>query len=421
MTEVKQPMRFHVVSLPHTNTTTAFSACAYTEKVRKFCNMMHDLGHEVILYAGQENEARCSEHVPCIDESLRAESVAGKHYTEASWDISLPHWMIFNATVTREIKRRQKPQDFICVIAGKCHQSIANQFPHLMTVEFGIGYSGTFSNYRVYESYAWMHTCYGESTTEATSIDGHAFHAVIPGYLDPKEFIFKDEKENYALFVGRLIDRKGIHVAALAAQHAGIELIAAGPGVAPKGVTHVGVVGPEKRASLMASARCLLAPTQYIEPFGNVAIEAMVCGTPVITSDWGAFTETNINGVTGYRCHTLAEYVQAIKDCALLDPFAIRDHVLRNYSVDVIALKYEAYFRRLNRLWGIGWADLTPPDRLGYTQSNNEKAGQLNDTTEGVDPCRQSEPDARRQRQASQSPSAPKSLKKRRKKPSRNS
>ena len=48
-------MRFHVVSLPHTNTTKDFANCAYTEKVRRFCNMMKGLGHTVYLYAGTEN------------------------------------------------------------------------------------------------------------------------------------------------------------------------------------------------------------------------------------------------------------------------------------------------------------------------------------------------------------------------------
>ena len=54
-------MRFHVVSLPHTNTTLDFSACAYTEKVRKFCVMMQGLlGHEVFLYAGQITKRRAT-------------------------------------------------------------------------------------------------------------------------------------------------------------------------------------------------------------------------------------------------------------------------------------------------------------------------------------------------------------------------
>lgn len=54
-------MTFHVVSLPHTQTTMEYEACAYTSKTRKFCNMMKSLGHKVYLYASEENEANVDE------------------------------------------------------------------------------------------------------------------------------------------------------------------------------------------------------------------------------------------------------------------------------------------------------------------------------------------------------------------------
>ena len=38
--------RFHVCALPHTQTTLAYTACAFIERVRKFCLMMKTvLGH----------------------------------------------------------------------------------------------------------------------------------------------------------------------------------------------------------------------------------------------------------------------------------------------------------------------------------------------------------------------------------------
>lgn len=69
----RQKYTLHIVSLPHTQTTAEYTHCAYTQKVRKFCNMMSDLGHEVILYASEENEARVSELVTVItkDEQRR--------------------------------------------------------------------------------------------------------------------------------------------------------------------------------------------------------------------------------------------------------------------------------------------------------------------------------------------------------------
>jgi glycosyltransferase involved in cell wall biosynthesis len=46
-------------------------------------------------------------------------------------------------------------------------------------------------------------------------------------------------------------------------------------------------------------------PRCYIEPFGGSGVEVLLCGTPLIAVDYGAFTETIIDGVNGFRCHTL--------------------------------------------------------------------------------------------------------------------
>ena len=84
-------------------------------------------------------------------------------------------------------------------------------------------------------------------------------------------------------------------------------------------------------------------------------MEAQACGTPVITTDWGAFTETVIDGVTGFRCRTFGEFKRAAEKVETLDPHVIRDHAVNSYSLDVIGKKYEDYFVRLLHLWDDGW------------------------------------------------------------------
>lgn len=352
-------MRFHLVSLPHTQTTLAYSACAFTEKVRKFAIMMMDRGHEVYLYSGEFNEAPCTEHICCITEEERKRHVGAKSFIEASFDPRTEGWRIFNGRAVEEIRKRAQKADFICVIGGTANKPIADALPEMMTVEFGIGYGGTFSRYRVWESYAWMHTCYGAATGgNPNAADGHWFDAVIPGYFEVERFSFSAEKDDYFFFIGRLTERKGFNIAAEVCQRLGKRLVVAGQGTPPEYSEYVGVVGPEQRDELMSRAQAVFVPTIYIEPFGNVAVEAQACGTPVITTDWGAMTETVIEGVTGFHCRTFREFCEATEKVKNLNPYAIRKHAIRNYSLPVIGEKYERYFERLLTLWGDGWYSL---------------------------------------------------------------
>lgn len=344
-------MRFHVVSLPHTQTTRAFSHCAYTEKVRKFCTMMKARGHTVFLYAGDQNDADCDELITCITEDERAAAVGDAFYVNASADNSEPYWRAFLANVIGGIACRVEPRDFICLSWGHTQQPVAEAFPAIMAVETGIGYDGYFAKYRVWESYAWMHRCYGKAMME----NGAWYDAVIPNYFEVQDFPFSDDKGDYFLFLGRCNDQKGLNIAAQACLVAGKHLIIAGHGTPPPGIgEYMGVVDTHERGKLLSKAKALLVPTQYIEPFGGAAVEAMMCGTPVITTDWGAFTETVAPG-TGFRCRRLGEFVDAIHRVHELDPYMIRDYAIKRYSTQAVAPMYEAYFQRLETLWGDGW------------------------------------------------------------------
>ncbi len=261
------------MSLPHTQTTKDYVNCAYTEKVRRFCMMMKRLGHTVYLYAGEENEAPCDELITCITNEQREEALDGKHFTEAAFDSNLPHWQIFNGNAIKELGKRLEQKDFICVIGGASQKPIADAYPNHITVEFGVGYGGIFSKYKVFESYAWMHAVYAQFKNAAT-VDGQFFDAVIPGYLDPDMFPLGKGDGDYYLYIGRMVPRKGVEVAAHICKTIGARLIMAGPGdYIPTYGEYIGPVGPEKRAELMGGAIATFVPTLYIEPFGNVNIE----------------------------------------------------------------------------------------------------------------------------------------------------
>lgn len=317
--------------------------------------MMKDLGHEVYLYAGEQNEAPCDELVTCITEQERLDGLGSTHFTAASFDIAQPYWNKFLNNVIEELGKRIQEKDFICLIGGTSHKPVADAFPNHMSVEFGIGYGSTFAKYRVWESYSWMHASYS-AYRDPTSVDGLFYDHVIPGYFEPEMFPYQADKGDYYLYIGRMIQRKGIDIASQMCKEIGARLIMAGPGdYIPAYGEYIGPVDSNKRADLMGKAIAVIAPTIYIEPFGNIVPEAHLCGTPTITTDWGAFVETNVHGFTGYRCRTLDEFCRAADDVKSLDTLAIHNHAINKYSIDVIKYEYDKYFNRLLTLWGKGW------------------------------------------------------------------
>ena len=353
-----QKFTFHVVNLPHTQTTAEYTHCAYTQKVRKFCNMMTDLGHDVILYASEDNEARVSELVTVITKDKQHEIFGDSDHTKQffniTWGIHDPGWVEMNANTIRAMAERIQPRDFICLIGGACQQIIAQAFPDNLAVEYGIGYDGVFSDYRVFESYSHMHYVHGYYRND----NGNFYDTVIPNYYDEEEFPFADQPDDYFLFIGRLIDRKGWRIAQEVCQKLGKRLIVAGQGEFSGYGEHVGVVGVKKRGELMSKARAVFVPTTYLEPFGGVHAEALLCGTPVITTNFGAFTETVVNGENGYRCDMFRDFVAAAKQVekfSVAKRKKIRAAAQKRFSTTTVRDQYQAYFERLYDLWGDGW------------------------------------------------------------------
>ena len=86
----------------------------------------------------------------------------------------------------------------------------------------------------------------------------------------------------------------------------------------------------------------------------------MLCGTPTITTDWGAFAENNIEGVTGYRCRTFGDYVRAVR-CIEVGAISSKDcrEQGMKFSLESVAPKYEKYFQDvLNVYTANGWYEV---------------------------------------------------------------
>ncbi|HET9690171.1 MAG TPA: glycosyltransferase family 4 protein [Acidimicrobiales bacterium] len=188
---------------------------------------------------------------------------------------------------------------------------------------------------------------------------GVAVAGVVANPVDVADWPFEPCKQDYLLWLGRMHETKGPHRAIRAAREAGCPLVLAGPVqagqeaffrdvVAPAidgtTVRYVGEVGGQVKADLIAGARALLMPIRWNEPFGMVMVEALACGTPVISFDEGAAGEIVDDGVTGFLVDDEAAMAAAVTGLAGIDPRICRDAVMARFGVDGVASAYERLY-----------------------------------------------------------------------------
>jgi glycosyltransferase involved in cell wall biosynthesis len=91
----------------------------------------------------------------------------------------------------------------------------------------------------------------------------------------------------------------------------------------------------------------MVFPIRWPEPFGLVMVEAMACGTPVVTTNWGAAPELVADGVTGFRRDSEDDLVAAIGRVGELSPAACRARVVDEFSGAAMVRGYEAVYERV--------------------------------------------------------------------------
>jgi len=98
-----------------------------------------------------------------------------------------------------------------------------------------------------------------------------------------------------------------------------------------------------------------------------------LCGTPLIAVDYGAFTETIVDGVTGFRCHTLQDWIDAIYAVGDLDRQVVAATARSRYSLEACGAKYDKIFKAINDLNHAGWYQLREPSKIDYNHLDAEE------------------------------------------------
>ncbi len=178
--------------------------------------------------------------------------------------------------------------------------------------------------------------------------------------IDVQSHPFSDQPGKYLLFVGRISPEKGPERAIAIARKCGLPLKIAAK-VDPKDrkffeqavkpllddpqVEFLGPVNERRKRYLMKNALALLLPIRWPEPFGLVFIEALACGTPVLTCPMGAAPEILAEGETGFMRESDDELAEAALRVGEVSRAGCRAWAARRFDTSEMTRNYLAVYQ----------------------------------------------------------------------------
>ena len=178
--------------------------------------------------------------------------------------------------------------------------------------------------------------------------------------LDTYRFAAAVAEDAPLVFLGRVEEIKGPHLAIEIARKSGRRLIIAGnipedkrawvdahvlSQVDGERIRYIGPVNDAEKNQLLGTAAAFLMPILWDEPFGIVMAEAMACGTPVLGLARGAVCEVVADGVTGFVGDNVEGLVAAVARLGEISRVACRARVEQLYSDQAVVEAYERLYQ----------------------------------------------------------------------------
>jgi UDP-glucose:tetrahydrobiopterin glucosyltransferase len=176
--------------------------------------------------------------------------------------------------------------------------------------------------------------------------------------IDLSLYQFRAAPEPSLAWLGRIAPEKGLEDAVAAAQITGMKLKIMGKiqdesywqqiqtdyPHAP--IEYLGFLSTEQMQQQLRSCQALLMTPRWIEAFGNVAIEALACGVPVISYRRGGPAEIIADGKTGFLVEpdSVTGLVEAIERLDKIDRYTCRQQAETEYSLKAWGDRMERWF-----------------------------------------------------------------------------
>ena len=176
--------------------------------------------------------------------------------------------------------------------------------------------------------------------------------------FDISLYQFCDQPQADLAWVGRIAPEKGLEDAVAAVQSGGHSLKIWGviqdevywhkiqANYPDAAIAYQGFLPTLELQQALGRCQALLMTPHWVEAFGNVAIEALACGVPVIAYRRGGPAEIVEQGKTGWLVEpdSVNGLVEAIDKISYLDRYTCRQAAEAEYSLAAMGDRLEAWF-----------------------------------------------------------------------------
>jgi len=356
-----QKMRLHIIGVPRNPSTSKISIDAFAMVSYYLTTYLHRAGHEVHYYGYKESTVECTKKWECGDKEFHEKHYVTeyeKNYFEHNDKADKIYWekacnfLEVNYNAGEIVISMWSPGvDYIVDYFSNNSKNIQP----LVDGHIGSWWPSLKTPYHVWASHANQHFNYGKHNMSDFWHDA----TIYPMANELSNFEYNEDKSDYFLFMGRLSPDKGVGIFIDLANHfKDKKFILAGQGIntdeIPSNVKEVGYLNVIQRKEYLSNAKAVISPSHYAEPFGLTAAEAGLSGTPIICTDHGGYTESVIEGVTGFRCSYFNDFVNAVNNIDKIKPKDCRNFA-EKFSAESLIKDWEKYLHRINR---DGWYTL---------------------------------------------------------------
>ncbi len=269
-------------------------------------------------------------------------------------------------------------EDVALPFAQFCKKPVV--FTHHDPFNFLVTYKSVFPKYPALN---WVSISFAQrqGMPSSTNWIGNVYHGLTEDLYKPEY----NPKGHYLVYIGRIIEPKGLHLAIQAVQiynqshkqpyklkivgkhYAGYHKDAywqkkIAPKLTDPNIEYEGFISDTaSKQAILSKADAVLVPSIFAEPFGMVAIESLACATPVICLNSGALPEiikNKLNGIVVKRSlknkqlnadKAVADFIIGIEQASKIDRHNCRQSFEEKFTAKRMCAEYETIYQKLSQ------------------------------------------------------------------------